>query len=120
MTCSEAGDCYSWYAANKAKQFRWQPPWWYPQVIEMTPNVSGQTLSDSGPDKVGQADNAHYVVPGCPTPRPHGRDKLRGANLVGEGDHPWFAFGLEYVDWHTRNIALRAGWCHGGPVCGSI
>src|SRR5580692_4821692 len=44
MTCSVAGDRYSWYAANKAKQFQWQHPWWYPQVIEMAPNVSGQTL----------------------------------------------------------------------------
>jgi hypothetical protein len=47
MTCSVAGDHYSWYAANKARQFRWQHPWWYPQVIEMTPNVSGQTLSET-------------------------------------------------------------------------
>jgi 6-phosphogluconolactonase len=44
MTCSVAEDRYSWYAANKAKQFQWQHPWWYPQVIEKTPNVSGQTL----------------------------------------------------------------------------
>jgi hypothetical protein len=44
MTCSVAGDRYSWYAANKAKQFQWQYPWRYPQVVEMTPNVSGQTL----------------------------------------------------------------------------
>jgi hypothetical protein len=44
MTCGVAGDRYSWYAANKAKQFQWQHPWWYPQVIEITPNVSGQTL----------------------------------------------------------------------------
>jgi hypothetical protein len=47
MTCSVAGDRYSWYAANKAKQFQWQHPWWYPQVIEMTPNVSGQTLRNT-------------------------------------------------------------------------
>jgi hypothetical protein len=44
MTCSVAGDRYSWYAANKAKQFQWQHPWWHPQVIEKAPNVSGQTL----------------------------------------------------------------------------
>jgi hypothetical protein len=44
MTCSVAGDRYSWYAANKARQFQWQHPWRYPQVIENTPNVSGQTL----------------------------------------------------------------------------
>jgi hypothetical protein len=49
MTCSVVGDRYSWYAANKAKQFQWQHSWWYPQVIEKTPNVSGQTLrSDEG------------------------------------------------------------------------
>jgi hypothetical protein len=46
MACSVAGDRHSWYAANKAKQFQWQDPWWYPQVIEMTPNVSGQTLTE--------------------------------------------------------------------------
>jgi hypothetical protein len=45
MTCSVVGDRYSWYAANKATQFQWQHPWWYPQVIEMTPDVPGQTLS---------------------------------------------------------------------------
>jgi hypothetical protein len=45
MTCSVAGDRYSWDAPNKAKQFQWQHPWWYPQVVEMTSNVSGQTLS---------------------------------------------------------------------------
>ena len=44
MTCSVAGDRYSWYAANKTKQFQWQHPWWYPQVVEMTANASGQTL----------------------------------------------------------------------------
>jgi hypothetical protein len=44
MTRSVAGDPYSWYAANKAKQFQWQHPRWYPQVIEKTPNISGQTL----------------------------------------------------------------------------
>jgi hypothetical protein len=47
MTCSVAGDRYSWYAANKAKQFQWQHPWWYPQMIEMPPNVSGQTLRET-------------------------------------------------------------------------
>jgi hypothetical protein len=44
MTCSVASDRYSWYVANKATQFQWRHAWWYPQVIEMTPNVSGQTL----------------------------------------------------------------------------
>jgi len=44
LTCSVAGDRYSWYAANNAKQFQWQHRWWYPQAIEKTPNVSGQTL----------------------------------------------------------------------------
>jgi hypothetical protein len=66
------------------------------------------SLSDSGPDNVWQADNARYVVPRCPAPRPHRREKLRGADLVGEGDHVWFAFGLEYVDWHDGNVAGTA------------
>jgi hypothetical protein len=44
MTYSVAGDRYSSDAGDKAEQFQWQHPWWYPQVIEMTSNISGQTL----------------------------------------------------------------------------
>jgi hypothetical protein len=77
MTCSVAGDRYSWYAANKAKQFHWQHSWWYPQVIEMTPNVSGQTLSPDSSLELVESANLRF---------PAGRELGKGMWRHGQGD----------------------------------
>ena len=118
MTCSVVGDRYSWYAANKARQFQWQHPWWYPQVIEMTPNVSGQTLRAGSlvfsPPKypVDTDDWSQWwtFTFGANWKRPYGP----GSSISGLEDHPVvhvaYSDAAAYAKWAGKDLPTEAEW----------